>query len=72
MTVLGCITLRWVNAVSRTLSQTGMKTATRRIFKVRLTKEASANVRDKRTIRPESIKEGVTNCFASSLSNAAG
>lgn len=50
MTVLGCITLSWVNAVSRTLSQTGMKTATPRMSAFRLTREVSANAKDKDTI----------------------
>ena len=71
MALRGCITSRWVNAVSRTLFQIGMNTATTRMSGLRLTTKDLASARKKVTIWPEFTEEAVTNCSVLSNSNAA-
>ena len=68
---LGCITLRWGNAVNQTLFQIGMNTATTRMSGLRLTTKDLASAREKVTIWPEFTEEAVTSCFVLSNSNAA-
>lgn len=67
----GYITLKWVNAVSQTHSQTDTNTATTRMSDLRLTIEDLAIAREKVIIWLEFTEEAVTDSIVLSHLNAA-